>query len=96
MSEPVNGLAEFMIGLMCGIGCVVATGMLAGLALAALPGFLGLLGWALVAGLAATIALVVHHLRNGLNVRAAGAITGAALPVIALGACAAAVTGAIG
>jgi hypothetical protein len=96
MSEPQNGLAEFMIGLMCGIGCAIATAVLAYLAMMSTPPEQTMQGPILAVALAATIALVVHLFRNGLNVRAAGVIIGAALPFIAMGACAAAVTRAIG
>jgi hypothetical protein len=91
MSEPRNNLAEFMIGLMCGIGCFIATALLAGLALAALPTAGALLGLAVLAGLIAATVLIARFLRQGRSACAAGAITGAALPFLALGACAAAV-----
>ena len=91
MSEPPNGLAEFMIGLLCGIGCVIATGMLTTLAWSALPRVGATLGLAYLVGLGGTIALIVRFFRQGRSACAAGAITGAALPFLALGACAAAV-----
>lgn len=89
MSEPRNNLAEFMIGLMCGIGCFIATAMLAGLAVAALPTVVALLWLVLVVGLVATIGLIARFYQQGRSACAAGAITGAALPFLALGACAA-------
>jgi hypothetical protein len=91
MSEPQNGLAEFMIGLMCGIGCAIATGMLTALMWSTLPRVGALQGLAYLIGLIATIALIVRFFRQGRSACAAGAITGAALPFLALGACAAAV-----
>ncbi|MCX6358274.1 MAG: hypothetical protein NT029_00555 [Armatimonadetes bacterium] len=91
MSEPQNGLAEFMIGFLCGIGCAIATAMLAGLAWSTLPTVGALLGLAYLVGLGATVALIVRFFRQGRSACAAGAITGAALPFLALGACAAVV-----
>ena len=91
MSEPRNNLAEFMIGLMCGIGCFIATAMLAGLVLAAGPAVGALLWLALLVGLIATIALIARFYQQGRSACAAGAITGSALPFLALGACAAVV-----
>ena len=95
MEPQRNNVAEFFIGLACGIGYLIVVGVATAMASSLPFASVALPVVLILAGIGAIVGIVMAFIRQR-PVLGAGLIAGAVLPALAFGACVAIVAGSIG